>query len=150
MLRKAITGAVAVALPVRSLALPNATRSIKRVSIMNAASSKMQKAEDRSSGWPTAGTAIDTLVKLLFIVLTALVAIIAYQGREVLKSITDHEVRITKIEASRYTVEDARRDADSQRLELKEFISLNIKPMQETLIEIKQAVKENRDARLKQ
>lgn len=117
---------------------------------MNAASSKMQKAEDRSSGWPTAGTAIDTLVKLLFIVLTALVAIIAYQGREVLKSITDHEVRITKIEASRYTVEDARRDADSQRLELKEFISLNIKPMQETLIEIKQAVKENRDARLKQ
>ena len=100
--------------------------------------------------WPMAEKVFDVGVKILFVVLTMLVGVIAHQGREVLSSIADHEVRLTRVEASRYTPENARRDAEVQRSEMKEFITLHIRPMQETLSEIKQAVKENRDARLRQ
>lgn len=98
--------------------------------------------------WPMAEKAFDLLVKVLFVILTLLVGVIAFQGQEVLKSINDHEVRITKIEASRYSTEDARRDAIEQKNEMREFITLHIKPINDSLVEIKQAVKENRDARL--
>jgi len=100
--------------------------------------------------WPMTREIFEGTTKVLFWVLTLLVGVIAYQGKEVLQSINDHEVRLTSIEASRYTTENARRDEIEFRAEMREFITLHIAPINSALSEIKQAVKDNRDARIKQ
>lgn len=105
--------------------------------------------KEKKVDWLMAEKAFDVAVKALFIVLTMLVAVIAYQGREVLNRIADHEVRLTKVEASRYTPADAKRDQRLAHDDMKDFITLHLVPVAESLREIKEAVKENRDARSK-
>ena len=43
-------------------------------------------------------------------VLTLLIAIIAFQGQQVLRTIAEHETRIVRIESNNYTGTDAARD----------------------------------------
>lgn len=90
---------------------------------------------------------LDVLVKILFIVLTMLVGVIAYQGRVVLGSISDHEARLTRVEATLYSASDAKEDFRTHRDDMKDIITLHVEPINESLKEIKAVVEENRNAR---
>lgn len=52
------------------------------------------------------GIVLDWTFRGLLSVLTVLVGVIAWQGREALNSISDHEKRLTTIESSRFTKDD--------------------------------------------
>lgn len=121
--------------------------------------------ELRQRVWPMTKEIFEATTKAMFWVLTLLVGVIAYQGQAVIQSVSNHEVRLTTIEASRYTQKDATedykeytqqirglvaqqaKDADAVKQEIKDFVSLHVEPIREDLKEIKEAVKENRDAR---
>ena len=94
----------------------------------------------------TAGSLFEKSLKIAFWILTLLVAVIAYQGERVLRSVEDHEKRLTTIEARLYTAADAATDHKADREDMKEFIALNLTPISQSLAEIKETVKENREA----
>lgn len=73
----------------------------------------------------------EQLSRVVFILLTCLIGMIAWQGKEMLDAVADHEKRIGVIEGSRYTVSDAREDTLTvlERIaNLREWIEDNYPP----------------------
>ena len=53
---------------------------------------------------------IDIASKIIFVIVSIFIGIVAFEGRTIVRGMADHERRITHIEANRYTANDALQD----------------------------------------
>lgn len=90
---------------------------------------------------------IDITSKIVFVIVSIFIGIVAYEGRTIVRGMADHERRITHIEANRYTANDALQDmriVNRSVVELRRWIEDRYPPtwlkqdVEELKLEVKQ------------
>jgi len=92
---------------------------------------------------------LDITMRVLFLVVTLFVGVVAYQGNTLMKSVNDHEKRIVAIEANRYTSKDAVTDmrlVNANLSALRTWIEASYPPewLRDDVNELKEEIKKMR------
>lgn len=94
-----------------------------------------------------AGIWVDIISKVTMGVLTVILGFVAWQGQSILETLRDHEMRLVRIEANRYTAQDAIHDRRQYTQEirlLREWVEENFPPawLRDDIDELKRDVRE--------
>jgi len=87
----------------------------KAVPIINAVTGVIVPKLDENRGWLFM---FDLFSRIIFVLVTVFVGFVSVEGRQLLQSIKEHEIRLTIIESRKYTTADALRDLRQTSAEL--------------------------------